>query len=169
MQSKITEKGNFERLVEVEVPASELTPHFDAVYKKYQKNIKLQGFRKGKVPISMIKRLYGEAIQGEAIEEVVQSVFREVSEQQQLKLVAPARVENVDYEPETGLRFKAVVEVIPEIELKTYRGLKLEREVYQIDDQDVTDALNDVREQMAVMEPVEEVADEGHFVLADIQ
>lgn len=169
MQSKITQKGNFERLIEVDVPVAELTPHFDAVYRKYQKSLRLQGFRKGKVPISLIKKLYGETIQGEAIEEVVQSVFREVSEREQLKLVAPARVDDVDYQPATGLHFKAVVEVVPEIELKTYRGLALEREVYQIDDQDVSDALSDVREQMAVMEPVEEAADEGHYVLADIQ
>jgi trigger factor len=53
--------------------------------------------------------------------------------------------------------------------LKTYRGLSVEREVYEVDDQDVSDALNDVREQMAVMQPVETEAAEGHFVLADLQ
>ncbi len=169
MESKVTKKGNFEKVVEVDVPEAELAPHFDSVYKKYQKNVKLQGFRKGKVPLGLIKKLYGEAMKGEAIEEVVQSVLREVRDREDLRLVAPAKLEDIKYDPEKGLHFKAVCEVVPDIELKTYRGLSVEREVYEIDDQDVSDALNDVREKMAVMQPVESEAEEGHFVLADLQ
>lgn len=169
MEAKVSKNGNFEKLVEVDVSEGELTPHFDSVYRKYQKNIKLEGFRKGKVPIGLIKKLYGDAIKGEAIEEVVQSVFREVAEKENIKPIAPAKVEDVNYDAGKGLHFKAVVEVVPEIELKKYRGLSVEREVYQVDDQDISEALNDVREQMAIMEPVESEAEEGHFVLADIQ
>lgn len=169
MESKITQKGNFEKVVEVDVPEAELAPHFDSIYKKYQKNVKLQGFRKGKVPLSLIKKLYGDAMKGEAIEEVVQSVLREVRDKKNLRLVAPAKLEDINYDPEKGLHFKAVCEVVPDIELKNYRGLSVEREVYEVDDQDVSDALNDVREQMAVMQPVETAAEDGHFVLADLQ
>ncbi|MCH7678344.1 trigger factor [candidate division KSB1 bacterium] len=169
MESKVTKKGNFEKVVEVDVPEAELAPHFDSIYKKYQKNVKLQGFRKGKVPLSLIKKLYGDAMKGEAIEEVVQSVLREVRDQENLRLVAPAKLEDINYDPEKGLHFKAVCEVAPDIELKNYRGLSVEREVYEVDDQDVSDALNDVREQMAVMQPVETAAEDGHFVLADLQ
>lgn len=169
MESKITQKGNFEKVVEVDVPEAELAPHFDSIYKKYQKNVKLQGFRKGKVPLSLIKKLYGDAMKGEAIEEVVQSVLREVRDKENLRLVAPAKLEDINYDPEKGLHFKAVCEVAPDIELKNYRGLSVEREVYEVDDQDVSDALNDVREQMAVMQPVETAAEDGHFVLADLQ
>jgi len=169
LESKITQKGKFEKVVEVDVPEAELAPHFDSIYKKYQKNVKLQGFRKGKVPLSLIKKLYGDAMKGEAIEEVVQSVLREVRDQENLRLVAPAKLEDINYDPEKGLHFKAVCEVAPDIELKNYRGLSVEREVYEVDDQDVSDALNDVREQMAVMQPVETAAEDGHFVLADLQ
>ncbi len=169
MESIVTKKGNFEKVVEVDVPEAELAPHFDSIYKKYQKNVKLQGFRKGKVPLSLIKKLYGDAMKGEAIEEVVQSVLREVRDKENLRLVAPAKLEDINYDPEKGLHFKAVCEVAPDIELKNYRGLSVEREVYEVDDQDVSDALNDVREQMAVMQPVETAAEDGHFVLADLQ
>ncbi len=169
MESKVTKKGNFEKVVEVDVPEAELAPHFDSVYKKYQKNVKLQGFRKGKVPLGLIKKLYGDAMKGEAIDEVVQSVLREVRDKEDLRLVAPAKLEDINYDPEKGLHFKATCEVVPDIELKTYRGLSVEREVYEVDDQDVADALNDVRERMAVMEPIETAAEDGHFVLADLQ
>jgi len=106
LESKVTKKGNFEKVVEVDVPEAELAPHFDSVYKKYQKNVKLQGFRKGKVPLGLIKKLYGDAMKGEAIEEVVQSVLREVRDREDLRLVAPAKLEDIKYDTEKGLQFK---------------------------------------------------------------
>lgn len=169
MESKVTNKGNHEKVVEVEVPESELTPYFDSAFQKYRKNLKIEGFRKGKVPMALIKKMYGDAIKSEAIDDVVQDVFREVREKEDLKPVAPAKLEDVQYDPEKGLHFKAVVEVVPEFELKKYHKLSVEHEVYQVDDADVEEALEDVREQMAVMEPVEGEAIAEHFVLADLQ
>lgn len=169
MDAKITRQGNFERVVEVDVPESELTPHFDKAYQKYKKNIKLEGFRKGKVPMGLVKQLYGDAIKGETIDDVVQSVFQEVRIKEGLRPVAPAKLEDVDYSPENGLHFKAVVEVVPEIELKNYTGLSVERETYQVDDKDVEQALEEYRERMATMEPVEGAAAEGHFIVVDFQ
>lgn len=169
MESRVTNRGNFEKVVEVDVPESELTPHFDEAFKRYRKNLKLEGFRKGKVPMALIKKMYGDAIKSEALDEVVQNVFREVREKEDLKPVAPAQLEDVQYDPEKGLHFKAVVEVVPEFELKHYRKLSVEHEVYQVEDADVEEALEDIREQMAVMEPIEGEAAEDHYVLADLQ
>ncbi|MFQ5638944.1 MAG: trigger factor [bacterium] len=169
MKSHISERGNTQRLIEVEVPEEELAPHFETSYRKVQKKIRLEGFRKGKVPISLIKKLYGKTIKADAIEDVVDSVFREVSEKEKLRPIAPAKLEDVDYDPGKGLKFKAVVEVYPEIELQTYKNLSVERENYEVGDEDITAALEDVRERMAVMEPVEGGAEENHFVLADFQ
>ena len=57
MESKVTDNGQFEKLVAVDVPKAELAPHFDNVYRKYQKHLKLEGFRRGKVPLGLIKKL----------------------------------------------------------------------------------------------------------------
>ncbi len=169
MKSTVTKSGTNERLIEVEIAEEELVPHFDSACRKYQKNVRLEGFRKGKVPLSLIKRLYGEAIKADAIDDVVESVFREVSQKENLRPVAPAKVEDVNYQPGSGLKFRARVEVYPEIEIKNYKGLTVERETYQVGDEDIQHALEEVRESMAVMEPVEGPAEEGHFVLADFQ
>lgn len=169
LDAKVTKKGNFECVVEVAVPESELAPHFNNAFEKYRRNVKLQGFRKGKVPMSLIQKLYGDVIKSEAIDHVVQSVFEEVKNKENLRPVAPAQLEDVKYDPEDGLHFKAVVEVVPEIELKNYTGLSVERETYQVDDQNVEDALADVRERMAVMEPVEGEAQKNHFLVVDFQ
>ncbi|HEX9652967.1 MAG TPA: trigger factor [bacterium] len=169
METKITKEGETRRIVEVEVPEAELRPHFEKVYLAYQKNVKLKGFRKGKAPLGLIKKLFDKEIQSEAIDEVVQSVFREVSAREKLRPVAPAKVGEIHYHPEGSLHFVAAVEIVPEIEIKSYRGLPVEREIYEVGDEDVAAALEDVREQMAVMQPVEDAAQENHFVLADFQ
>lgn len=169
MESKITKQGNSQRIVEVDLSDAELQPHFEAVFEKYKKNLKIQGFRKGKVPVNLIKKLFGEEIKNEAIEEVVERVFREVRAKENLRPVAPAKLEDIKYEPEQGLHFKATVEVVPEIELKNYKDLAVEREIYEVSEDDVADALENVRERLAVMQPVEEAAREDHYLLADFQ
>jgi trigger factor len=169
LESKITKQGNSQRIVEVDLSDAELQPHFEAVFEKYKKNLKIQGFRKGKVPVNLIKKLFGEEIKNEAIEEVVERVFREVRAKENLRPVAPAKLEDIKYEPEQGLHFKATVEVVPEIELKNYKDLAVEREIYEVSEDDVADALENVRERLAVMQPVEEAAREDHYLLADFQ
>ncbi len=169
MKSQITNQGNNEKLIEVDLTEKELAPYFDTSYRKYQKNIRLQGFRQGKVPLSLIKKLYGEEIKKEALDEVVKNVFSEVSSKEKLRPVAPAKLEDVNYEPGKGLHIKAVVEVVPEIEIKHYKDISVEREIYQVDEEDVAEALENVREQMAVMQPVENEAVENNYILADLQ
>ncbi|RMF58782.1 MAG: hypothetical protein D6743_17245, partial [Calditrichaeota bacterium] len=169
MESRLTKQDSFTRVVEVDVPEEELAPHFDAALQKYRKTLRLEGFRKGKVPVALVKKLFGEAIKEEAIDEVVQSVFQEVIEKEDLHPVAPAKLQDVKYEPGVGLHFKAAIEVLPDFELKKYTGLSVEKEVYQVGPEDIDEMLADVQEQMAVMRPVEGQAEEGHFVLADFQ
>ncbi len=169
METKITKEGSTKYIVAVEVPEAELRPHFDAVYRSYQKNIKLKGFRKGKAPLGLIKKLFDEEMRGEAIDQVVQSVFKEVSAKENLRPVAPAKLQDIHYHPEGRLHFVAAVEVVPEVEIKNYRGLSVEKEMYEVAEDDVAAALADVREQMAVMQPVEDAAQENHYILADFQ
>ncbi|MFQ5706298.1 MAG: trigger factor [bacterium] len=169
METKISDQGNHQKVVVVDVPADEMQPHLESVYRKYQKTIRLEGFRKGKVPLALVKQLYGKQIESEAIEEIVQDLYQEVKEEENIKAVAPAKLEDVNYTEESGLHFKAVVEVVPEFELKRYKDLTIEREVYEVSDDDVAEALEDVRDEMAVMNPIEEAAQEDHFVLADFQ
>lgn len=169
MESKITEQGHFGRVIEVDVPQDELAPHFETAFRSYQKTLKLEGFRKGKVPLALVKKLYGDSIKSHALDEVVQSVFREVREKEDLRPVAPATLEDVSYDDETGLHFKASVEVLPEIELKKYEGLSVEKSIYQVDDEDVNAALSNIQEKLAVMEPVEGGAEMGHYLQVDFQ
>jgi trigger factor len=166
---KVKESDNWTRVVEVKVPREELEPHFQKAYKEFRKKLSLQGFRKGHVPLSLVKRLYGEGIEAEAIDDIVTDIFKEVRQREGLKVVAPAKVRKLDYGREDGLEFEVEVEVEPEVELREYKGLSVEKEKYIVSEEDVDAALEELREQHGAMVPVEGEAQLGHFVLVDFQ
>jgi trigger factor len=120
--------------------------------------------------LHFVKQIYGDAIRQEAIEEMVPKILGEVREKNGLKTVGPADVENMKYDEQAGLNFRASVEVAPEIELRQYKGLEFERTIYDIDERDVDETLEALREQRATLRVVDGgEAQDGFFVLADLQ
>lgn len=169
MQVKVTRSDKWRRLVEVEMSPAELEPHFEKAFRKYQKRASLQGFRKGKVPVQMIRKLYGDAIQAEAVEKMLPDIFHEVREKEGLRIAAPAKIDEFKFEPEKGLHFRATVDVEPEVELKKYKDFTLEKTIYEIGDEDVAAALQRLLHQHSRLENFDGGARFGDFILADLQ
>ena len=69
---------------EIQLSPEELKPHFDTAYKKYQPKVELKGFRKGKVPMDLIKKVYGEAIEYEALDDVANEVYRKAMTEREI-------------------------------------------------------------------------------------
>lgn len=169
MDIKVKQEDKFKKNLEVTLTKKELQPYLDKIYREYQKKVQLEGFRKGKVPISLIKKMFGSVIEEEAVDKAFDEIYKEVIRKENLKPVAPATLNNYERLPEGGVKFTLSVEVEPEIELKKYKDLTVEKEIYEIDDEDVELALQDIREQMAVMNTIEDGAKENHFIVADFQ
>jgi len=169
VEVKVTPLEQWTRRIEVSVRPSEVAPKVEQVYREYQKGINLEGFRKGKVPRGLLKKLYGKEIEAEAIDQLVPELYRQALEREGIQPVAPGKIEGVHYDEERGLTFTATVDVEPEIEPRDYIGLRVEREVYEMDDEDVAGALEAMREGQAVIKTVEGEAQPGHFVVGDLQ
>ncbi len=166
---KVTEQDKWTRTVEVQVPYDELVPEIEKGYRKYQKKVKVQGFRPGKVPLPMIKRMYGPRIEVEVIEDLIPKIVTEAWKQENLKIVSLPRVENLDFQPGSDLRVTFTVDVEPEFELKKIDGFKFNRQVYQVSDEEVERVLERLRDQHAVWENVDGEVEEDHYVLVDLQ
>ena len=169
MDVNIVDKSNWEKTVEVTVPYVHFKEDFEKAYRDYKKNIKLGGFRKGKVPVSLIKQMFGNEIEAKAAEEKVTEILKDISKEYKLKPISPARIEKISFTKEDGLKLKVFWEVVPEIELEDYKTLSLEREVYQVEEEDMADALENLREQNAVETNLDEEAQIGHIIVADFQ
>jgi trigger factor len=169
VQVKVTSGGKWHRLIDVHLAPEELAPHFEKTLREYQKRVSIQGFRKGKVPLPMLRKLYGGSIQEETIKEMLPDIMEQVREREGLKPVSQVKIEDYKFEPESGLRFRASLDVEPEVELRKYRGFELEKKVYEIGDEDVAEELQHICEHQARFEDFVGTARYGDYVHADLQ
>ncbi len=169
MNVQVTESGTWRRTLEIEAPAEDVDKRLNDAYRKYSKTLNLPGFRKGKVPLSVIKRQFGSAIQGEVVQEMVEEFYREASEAEGIQPVSQASIDDINFEEGQPLVFKASVDVRPEITVETYKGLKVTRPVFAVEDEHVDDRLRYMQEESATEQVVERAADLDDVVFADVE
>ena len=138
-------------------------------YRKYSKTLNLPGFRKGRIPLSVIKRQFGPAIQGEVVQEMVEELYREASEAEGIQPVSQASIDDINFEEGQPLVFKASVDVRREITVETYKGLKVTRPVFAVEDEHVDGRLRYKQEESATEQVVERAADLDDVVFADVE
>ena len=169
MNVQVTESGTWRRTLEIEAPAEDVDKRLDDAYRKYSKTLNLPGFRKGKIPLSVVKRQFGSAIQGEVIQEMVEEFYREASEAEGIQPVSQASIDDINFEEGQPLVFKASVDVRPEITVETYKGLKVTRPVFAVEDEHVEDRLRYMQEESATEQVVERAADLDDVVFSDVE
>lgn len=169
MNVQVTESGTWRRTLEIEAPAADVDKRLNDAYRKYSKTLNLPGFRKGKIPLSVIKRQFGPAIQGEVVQEMVEEFYREASEAEGIQPVSQASIDDINFEEGQPLVFKASVDVRPEITVETYKGLKVTRPVFAVEDEHVDSRLRYMQEESATEQVVERAADLDDVVFADVE
>ena len=128
------------------------------VYKKQVKNINIPGFRKGKAPRNIIEKMYGaDVFYDDAMQECYPEALDAASKEAELKIVAVTNVE-VEEVSADGFTFKATCVVEPEIEIKDYKGIEIEKKSTEVTDELVDEEINRVRERNSRMVTVEDRA-----------
>lgn len=169
MEVKVTDQGQWEKVLNVSVSYEELVPKFDESYKTYKKSIQLEGFRKGKVPLHLIKNVFGSKIEMEVAENSIKEYLEQAIKENEIKMYDVSKINDVKYDRENGLNFEAVVQIEPEVNLSKYKQLEIEKEIYQVTDHDVEAVLKNIQEQHAIMNTIEDEAQLGHYIVADLQ
>lgn len=169
MEVSIAEQGKWEKIVEVSVPYEEMTAKFEEAYASYRKKIQLEGFRKGKVPLALIKKVFGAKIESEVAENSVSDYLQAAAKTKNVKIFDVSKVESVLFERNKGLQFKAVIKIQPDVEVGKYTGLAVEKEIYQVSDDDIKQVIDNLREQNAMMTNIDGEAQRGHYIVADVQ
>jgi len=149
--------------LKVEVEPAQLEAAKRRAARHISEHSKIPGFRPGKAPYNIVQRFAGEtAILEEAMELLVQDVYPKVIEESKIKPYGPGKLENiVSQEPPT---FEFLVPLDAEVELGDYKAIRLRYKLKAITDKDVNKVLEDLRQQQAVIEPVERPAWEGDQV-----
>ncbi len=143
------------RELELEIPAEEVSKKIESVAKEFARLATIPGFRKGKAPVSLIRRRFAEDIKGEVLQSLVPERVEKALAEQKLSPVTQPKVDKLDFNEGQPVKFRAVFEVMPEFELDSYKGLELEMPTMDIMEQDVEKALEEMRERAATFAPVE--------------
>ena len=169
MQVSVETTSQIERRVTVQVPASEVDEAVEARLLDTAKNIRLNGFRKGRVPMSVVRQRYGRGVRDEVVGELMRERYvRAITEQSLNPAGFPSIEPKVD-EAGKDLEFVASLEVYPEIELASIDGAEVERPVVEVSDADLDEMIETLRKQNAAWEEVERAAQDGDQVKIDFQ
>jgi len=169
LQTSTERLGNDRVKLRVEVAPAALEPALDAIYRKWAKDIKVPGFRKGKVPRQLIDARVGpDVIREEALREALPDLYREAMRAEDLDAITSPEVEVVTFEPDQPVVFEATVDVRPEIQLPDFSTLKVDPPSAEVTEDDVNEQLDRLRDRFAELEPAGRAARRGDFVLIDL-
>jgi trigger factor len=149
-------KDNCTREIEVEIPAEVVTRETGVVIERLQKHARLPGFRRGKVPASVVRQRFPEDIRSEVVEALVPRYFRQEVEKRGLQPVSRPRVSDLRLADGEPLRFKASFEIMPEVRVSGYEELRAEKTDTSVSDHEVEDELSRLREQHATFSAVDD-------------
>jgi len=153
------------RELDLEIPAEEVSKAMERVAKEFARIARVPGFRPGKAPVSLIRKRFADDIKGEVVQSLVPERVEKAVNEQKLTPVSQPQVDKLDFAEGQPLKFRAVFEVLPEFELANYKNLDLEMPAMEITDEDVTKALEEMRERAATFVPVEgRAVENGDFV-----
>jgi trigger factor len=166
MQVSVESTGTLERRMEVQVPAAQIEKAVDERLQKLSRTVRLKGFRPGKVPVKVVRQQFGQQVRQEVLGDVVQSSFAEAVVQEKLTPAGGPRIEPIDFEG-GDLKYRAVFEIVPQIQLANVETLDIVRPTAEVSDGDVDAMIQNLREQRATYVKVEREARDTDRVTVD--
>ncbi|MCW2779187.1 MAG: tig, partial [Frankiales bacterium] len=169
MQSAVETLSPTRVKLTVEVPFDELKPELDSAYREIGKQVKVQGFRPGKVPARIIDQRVGRgAVLEQAVNEAIPRLYGEAVTEAGITPVAQPEVEVTTLTDGETLAFSAEVDVRPEITLPSYDGLAVTVDVVEVSDDEVDEQVLALRERFSSLVDVDRAAADGDFVTLDL-
>ena len=164
MQVSVTAVNGLERRLEVTLPGEQVSREVDQRLKQLARTVRLHGFRQGKMPLAVVRRQYGSQVHMEAVSDLMARSFSEAVSQQNLRPAAGPRLEPLQVEPGSELRYAAVFEVLPQITVKPLESISIERPIATVSTEDVDQMIESMRRQKPIFTPVERPAANGDRV-----
>ena len=161
MQVSIESSTGLERQLKIGVPADKIEQEVTERLEKATKTVSIKGFRKGKVPLRVVKQHYGKGVRQEVVGEVVNSSFYEAIQQEDLRPVGQPRIDDLKDSEGQDLEYTAIFEVYPEVKLADISKVKISRPSADVNDADVETMIEVLRNQQATFEASDKPSEDG--------
>jgi trigger factor len=170
MAVNVEQLGALERRVSMSVPVQDVDRQVDDRLKKLARNVKMAGFRPGKVPMKMVVQQYGPQVRSEVIGDAVQKAFTDVVKESKLRVAGQPRIEKKDGAADAAqFEFSATFEVYPEVKVGDVSGKSIERPQVTVDDGAVDRTLDILRKQRVTYLPATRASQEGDRITIDFE
>ncbi|MBM2827926.1 MAG: Trigger factor [Actinobacteria bacterium] len=156
MKTSVETVSGVEKRVRVAIPADEVGRKIEEGYAEVRKMVPIRGFRKGKAPMHMVKRLYKDHVEGEVAEHLIKDSIHEAVKENNLRVLSTPKFDGGKLAEGEEFAFTVTFEVLPEITAVDYKGLPVVKEKVQVMDAQIDGALSNLRESFANYHSVED-------------
>ncbi len=156
MKAHIETTDGLQRKMNIEISQADVQNAFAKVYQSIQRQVEIKGFRKGKAPLTTIKSLYKDRVVGDVAQDLIQAHYPKALVEQKVEPINYPEFEFDDPKENQDFKFTAIFDIRPEIKVKKWEGLEVEKEKHVFNEAQVEQALNNVRQSRAQLVDVTE-------------
>ncbi|MFH1612360.1 MAG: trigger factor [bacterium] len=170
MKVEIKNKTDVQGILSVEISKEIIDQEKEKFANNFQKNAKVDGFRKGKSPISLVKNRFKDEIMSETINNLIQNKCTEALKKVNIKPLTIPKIQNINFNSDSSLFFEIDFETKPTISLCEFKNLKWEKEIVEVQEQEIEKNLLMLQDQFSTLQPVEnQPVTKKNVIIADIQ
>ena len=171
MHVTVEDVSSVKKTLHIEIPENEVARELDKAYNMLKKSAKIKGFRPGKVPRSVLERMFKKNVHADVSAKLIQNSFLDAIKQTNLNVVGEPKVDPPELDPKGPYTYDATVEITPEIEDINYKGLNLKRKNYRMSDDEVDTQLKALQKNLAQHQKISEnrPARQDDIVLIDYE
>ena len=164
---EVRDESAWRKVLTIEVAPEELKQDYDAALEDYRRKAVIPGFRKGKVPRTMLESQFGHSLEHDVLERAVRRTYQEAVKEKGLEPVEFPAIDKISYEKGKPLSYEAAVDIRPVVTARDYDGLVFESEDSAVPDTEIDRALEELRQRAASWEMVERDATDIDAVVVD--
>lgn len=169
MKFDVENVSDVKKKISVEVPAERVVSEIDAAYGRLKNQVKMDGFRKGKIPRTVLERYYHGQVNYEVLSKLINESYKRVLSEYGITPVSDPEIDAQPISAGTAFKYSVTVEVKPEMEIAGYEGMKIEKERVSIPDRMVNEKIEELRKRHATLEDVERPLEPGDTGLIDFE
>jgi len=169
LEFKVNQLSDSLQELEVKLSYDEIKPEIEKAYEEERKNISIDGFRKGKAPLSIIKKLYGEAIEYKASEKIATKKFWDIVDQENLQPISTPQLTDIDFNIGEKLNFKIQYEIMPKVDVKDYKGIEVEKPIFKVIDEEIEKEIEYLLKPHFKYEEADTVESKEYRITVDLQ
>ena len=168
MKYKIKQSGKTQKIINFHISKELISGELEKIYREVSKTASLEGFRKGKAPVELIKKRYKKEAREEVIRNLLTDSFRKAISESDIDMLGMPEISDMDFDEEKGMLYKATVNIKPQVKLKGYKGLSLKKGEGEVKESDVDREMDRLKEINAKFQTKEGIAKTGDYIICNI-